>query len=1367
MFISSNMKKLLFLTILLSLFNAKVFSQTTCATGDCSDGSLFSMQYCITTPVCGGFSGDITANITTTMPNCTGCVEVLLTGTDNPNTRSTNVNISGGTATAFFGTIPEGFYVLTTKTPIVPTPPPGTTKTSYVCSKLIQINAVDTLSINATLVPDPCPVVAPYQGAITGVSGSGGNPPYTYDWADLAGTNNPPNRSGLEPGIPYTLTVTDSKGCTKTQTFTIDEKKPSVTLASNPGAPICDPVLPVNIIWTATPEAGWTLNPAGSFSWDGGISWGGSTSPTKSATSYGVYTQSVIFRDINNCQANATLPVPVDTRPVFTASANPTSICPGLTSLVTANLTTCSSISGVTCQYSFDNGGSYGASNVYTTPPINQDTTIIVRVTNGSGCFRNASVPIDTAGKPRLTAVVPTICPGAPYTINVSCSANCSGVQLNFNGGGYVAGSPQSYTQPQAPLVNSTTTFTLSAKGGNNCINDTTVTVVIFNNTLSITKPADTTACANNNGSTVTLTATGFKPATTITWSSNPAGLPGDGSTANPIQAASPTSGTVTYTVTGTDAHGCYPRTATQSLVIKPQPTVAISGPAVNCEGTSSTLLASGGTSYSWYNATYSTLLSSPGSAYVVSETVTTTYNVIGTDANGCKDSATYLLPFQPRPTGTASLSPSTICSGNTTTVSLNANAPFTPNAGGGYSISDGATYTDATTTGPTIVTFPGTGPFFNNVTINTKLRDNYGCLSLTIPVTLTVSPFHYQAVPSSPLCSYSTNGSILIKNLVGGSSPSANYSLNSGTAVPFTTSVTIPNLTTGTYALHVVDNSTPSACSFDTTISVIVPSALVLDTLSSNDVVCNGDANGSIPVKVTGGTTNFTYYLNNTTGSPAIAATSNRTPTYTGLSAGNYDVIVVDGNGCKDTVLAVPIVSPPVLVSPSITPATFCYGTSNGVFTLSSAATGGWGGYTYTFNGSSVALNGSVTGLSAGSYTLVSTDSKGCSKSVSVTLTSSPQLYANVSTVPSDCGTNGAINYAAATGGTPPYTYSLDNVMFSSSVPAAQNPVLVNTTSIYYVMDSQLPQGCKVDTTVKVLNIPRGIPVISVVPPTCPGGSDGTVTIDSVHVKNTSVQPYSYVLLTDKSTPVQVGTGGPANANVAVVLSSLSGGNYILKMSDVACSNYVVDSFRVYTSATAYTVVKTPAQNNPTYAEITVPKPAGFTTSSVALASDIHESTGSVIIYNLTGGTPFVVSGKNNYQMSIDNPAALVGTTLKDTLGGQTYVSYKNLAPGLHTVFIRDMNGCSDTIHFEVPGKFFIPNLVSPNHDGHNEVFEVISLPDNSILKISNRWGERIYESKNYNNSYDFAGLSDGVYYYDLEFETGARFKGWVQVLR
>ncbi|MHC0448467.1 SprB repeat-containing protein, partial [Flavobacterium sp. 3-218] len=52
-------------------------------------------------------------------------------------------------------------------------------------------------------------------GAATGainITASGGVGPYTYDWADLAGTNDPEDRTNLAAGT-YTVTVKDANGC--------------------------------------------------------------------------------------------------------------------------------------------------------------------------------------------------------------------------------------------------------------------------------------------------------------------------------------------------------------------------------------------------------------------------------------------------------------------------------------------------------------------------------------------------------------------------------------------------------------------------------------------------------------------------------------------------------------------------------------------------------------------------------------------------------------------------------------------------------------------------------------------------------------------------------------------------------------------------------------------------------------------------------------------------------------------------------------------------------------------------------------------------------------------------------------------------
>ena len=76
-------------------------------------------------------------------------------------------------------------------------------------------------------------------------------------------------------------------------------------------------------------------------------------------------------------------------------------------------------------------------------------------------------------------------------------------------------------------------------------------------------------------------------------------------------------------------------------VTVNPQPIGSITGTTTICLGTSTTLTASGGTSYEWSNG-----LTTAASA--VSPATSTTYSVTITDANGCKDTLMQLVTVNP-----------------------------------------------------------------------------------------------------------------------------------------------------------------------------------------------------------------------------------------------------------------------------------------------------------------------------------------------------------------------------------------------------------------------------------------------------------------------------------------------------------------------------------------------------------------------------------------------------------------------------------------------------------------------------------------------------------------------------------------------
>lgn len=86
-----------------------------------------------------------------------------------------------------------------------------------------------------------------------------------------------------------------------------------------------------------------------------------------------------------------------------------------------------------------------------------------------------------------------------------------------------------------------------------------------------------------------------------------------------------------------------------------------------------------------------------------------------------------------------------------------------------------------------------------------------------------------------------------------------------------------------------------------------------------------------------------------------------------------------------------------------------------------------------------------------------------------------------------------------------------------------------------------------------------------------------------------------------------------------------------------------------------------------------------------------------------------------------------------------------------------------------------FISNVVTPNGDGKNDFFIVRGIKEkypNSALYVYNRWGNEVYQSKNYQNTWGASGLSEGTYYYILDLNdvaagTTKKYKGWVMIIR
>ena len=160
---------------------------------------------------------------------------------------------------------------------------------------------------------------------------------------------------------------------------------------------------------------------------------------------------------------------------------------------------------------------------------------------------------------------------------------------------------------------------------------------------------------------------------------------------------------------------------------------------------------------------------------------------------------------------------------------------------------------------------------------------------------------------------------------------------------------------------------------------SVIVTSLLVNTALqhsiTTSDVSCNGDADGTATLAISGGTAPYTIDWG--------SADTNALP------AGTYTYTITDDNSCTYTD-TVSITEPAALTLDTSITNTTCNGFTDGSITVS--PTGGTAPYGYSW--STGDTTSTLTSLGAGTYSVSVTDDNGCADSITATLTD-PALFA------------------------------------------------------------------------------------------------------------------------------------------------------------------------------------------------------------------------------------------------------------------------------------------------------------------------------------------------------------------------------------
>ena len=781
--------------------------------------------------------------------------------------------------TATGGTSYQWSNGLGTTPSVTVTPAATTTYTVTVtgngCSNTAHVTVtVNTLSVTAIASPDPICI-----GDTARLITTGGG---TYQWCCGLGTN---DTVTVFPATTTTYTVTITNGCSATASVTLTVNSATATITTNPST-IC-----------AGSSSVLTATGGGTYLW----SPGGSTSASLTVFPADTTTYCVTVTAANGCTATACTTVNVNQVPVATITPSTANICTGTSATLTAT-------GGGT--YLWSPGGST-SDNIVVSPLSSTIYTVTVS-SNGCSDIATATVNVVTAPVAAINTSANPICFGESTTITAS------------GGDNYQWSNPPGGTNPVITVTPATTTTYTVTVTGSGCTAATTDNVTIVVNTIPVP-----TAVANPNpvcnGNNITLTAGG---GATYQWSNPPGGN-------NPVVVTSPTTNT-TYTVTVTSAFNCS-ATASVSVVVNDiNATVAATPPTI-CEGLSTTLTATGGSTYLWTGG-YST------PSIVVSPSSTSTYFVTATDVNGCSQILSVVVTVNPAPLAQITASEDSICAGSNSTLTASGGVSYLWNTGDttpSVTVSPASTTTyTVTVTGangceaststsifvtpiPTItlvssdpdnticqgqcVSFTAFGaPLFSfylngtlvqgpggaNTYTSCALNNNdvisvsgaiNGCIGTASPVTMNVHPNPAVTITSAipPTVCGACDGSIT-ELTTGGTNPGPPQWSNP----PGGNTATISNLCSGVYGVTVTDIF---GCFGQASTTLIDPNAPPM-TLTSNDpddTICAGEC----PVFTANGAANYQFYINTT--SVQGPGPSN---TFTACNLNNGDSIYVKG---------------------------------------------------------------------------------------------------------------------------------------------------------------------------------------------------------------------------------------------------------------------------------------------------------------------------------------------------------------------------------------------------------------------------------------------------------------------------------------
>lgn len=554
-------------------------------------------------------------------------------------------------------------------------------------------------------------------------------------------------------------------------------------------------------------------------------------------------------------------------------------------------------------------------------------------------------------------------------------------------------------------------------------------------------------------------------------------------------------------------------------------------------------------------------------------------------------------------------------------------------------------------------------------------ITDANDCIVIPPPAIVTAGPLQFASFnPPSMSCEGGEVGD-LTAEVFGGCGPYT-FTITNG---PIMTSndgtVTFSGLAPGMYELTVTDiaGSTPLVTTFEIAPTEII---VVLDTIINNTGPI-GACNGAVNISISGGQPGYMYMWSNGETSQDISEVCEiESP---------LSVFVTDANGCfvnsQEFILIRGLSIDLEATDES------CFENEDG--SIITSVEGGNAPYTYEWSNGATTTN--LTGLAPGSYILTVTDSQGRTVSSSANINGASSVISVTSdvVVPTGGNANGSIN-TSVTGGGGNYTYQ----WFFEGMEIGVGRIIAGLVSGTYTVIITDAFDCTYTESFDLNGQPFTVDFESG-NTGCPGEGGNLGTLEAIVSGGSGSYTYEW-----------------SNGMNTNIIGGLAAGEYSVTVTDVSTGLVTMGT--------------------------------GVVAPLLAINIDLQvDDVNSTITSTVTGGTQPYTYRWNDRDFS----------STRDLSG---------VPSGAYTLVIVDANGCINQATAEL---FAGPcdkvrKVISPNNDGFNDEFIVTCANRFDIeLEIYNRWGQLEFMEANYSNDWlgtdmDGAKLPEGGYFYVIRYQ-------------